>query len=74
MQPYCKSTCLQPLTVFKLMPNHQLMMKSFWGKVSTVGRLDIEGGWWRCPDLTVGGGAAGAELRRRWRRSRGGVK
>jgi hypothetical protein len=42
--------------------------------VGVDGRLDIEGGWWRCPDLTVGGGAVGAELRRRWRRSRGGVK
>jgi hypothetical protein len=33
MQPYYKSTCLQFLIVFKLGPNHQLMMKSFWGKV-----------------------------------------
>jgi hypothetical protein len=42
--------------------------------VGVDGQLDIEGGWWRCPDLMVGGGVVRAELRRRWRRSRGGVK
>jgi hypothetical protein len=26
---------------------------------SVNGRLDIEGGWWRCPDLTVGGRCSG---------------